>query len=431
MPPSSSCPQSLQVRNCRPNSIASPASCHPRSSSCRPTTSSPPLSRPFTRLARPSTAIAVRCLRSPRTSRLSTSPSIGSAQGRRRFHTKGDAQRLTWVMGMLAQGHQLVLERIPECLPPEAVSEREWLVDYPVKSALLIPLVVAGRRTAVMVVAAFRHYLDFPEQVILKLRLFGEILASALHRSRQALALDASLADIERLKARLELVTLPTEDAVQLAQGFDEIVGHGAAMRGALTRVQEVAPTDATVLLLGETGTGKELFARASTSQPAPRRAVHPRQLRGAAREAARERAVRARAGRVHRRRRRRARAVRARRRRHDLPRRDRRHAARRRRPSCCACCRSASSSASGARSTRQVDVRIIAATQPRPRGGGRRTGAFREDLSTGSTSCRSRSRRCASAARTSRCSCRASSTSAQRARAQIAAFQPRAMDAL
>ena len=44
---------------------------------------------------------------------------------------------------------------------------------------------------------------------------------------------------------------------------FDEIIGDSPALRAALSRVQEVAPTDATVVLLGETGTGKELFAKA------------------------------------------------------------------------------------------------------------------------------------------------------------------------
>ena len=52
-----------------------------------------------------------------------------------------------------------------------------------------------------------------------------------------------------------------TRDALEA--GFDEIIGKSPALKAALERVKEVAPTDSTVLLLGETGTGKELFARA------------------------------------------------------------------------------------------------------------------------------------------------------------------------
>src|SRR6267142_5940223 len=46
-------------------------------------------------------------------------------------------------------------------------------------------------------------------------------------------------------------------------EGFEEIVGHGPALKSALVEVQRVAPTNSTVLVLGETGTGKELIARA------------------------------------------------------------------------------------------------------------------------------------------------------------------------
>jgi DNA-binding NtrC family response regulator len=53
------------------------------------------------------------------------------------------------------------------------------------------------------------------------------------------------------------------EDDPRRGMRFPEIVGHSAALRRVLTAVETVAPTDATVLLLGETGTGKELIARA------------------------------------------------------------------------------------------------------------------------------------------------------------------------
>jgi DNA-binding NtrC family response regulator len=62
------------------------------------------------------------------------------------------------------------------------------------------------------------------------------------------------------------------EDALRRDIGFLEIVGHSAALRHVLQAVETVAPTDATVLLAGETGTGKELIARA----------IHMRSRRGA-----------------------------------------------------------------------------------------------------------------------------------------------------
>ena len=108
------------------------------------------------------------------------------------------------------------------------------------------------------------------------------------------------------------------------------MVGKSPAMREIFGLVERIAPTDATVLIEGETGTGKDMIARTLHQlSPRARRAVRRRRLRRGRRHADRERAVRSREGRVHRRGHRAARRVRARRRRHGVPRRDRRAAAR------------------------------------------------------------------------------------------------------
>ena len=135
---------------------------------------------------------------------------------------------------------------------------------------------------------------------------------------------DRVLAEAER--ARLTEQNLYLQQEIKSVHNFEEIVGRSPALAAVLDKVRRVAPTDATVLIYGETGTGKELIARAihSASRRA-RQAVDQGQLRGPARGAGRERAVRPREGGVHRRDRPPHRPVRAGRRRHDLPRRDRR----------------------------------------------------------------------------------------------------------
>jgi formate hydrogenlyase transcriptional activator len=62
-----------------------------------------------------------------------------------------------------------------------------------------------------------------------------------------------------RERDRLENI----DEAIEITHNFDEIVGQSAAMKRIMGQVEVVAPTDATVLVLGETGTGKELVARA------------------------------------------------------------------------------------------------------------------------------------------------------------------------
>ena len=57
---------------------------------------------------------------------------------------------------------------------------------------------------------------------------------------------------------------IPGTEAPQIERRFEQIVGHSSALESVLAEVERVAPTNSTVLILGETGTGKELIARAA-----------------------------------------------------------------------------------------------------------------------------------------------------------------------
>ena len=81
-------------------------------------------------------------------------------------------------------------------------------------------------------------------------------------RQSQA-ALQAAFEEIQRLKDRLQDENLALREEIDQAFMFEEIVGASAALTSVLSHVSKVAPTDSTVLISGETGTGKELIARA------------------------------------------------------------------------------------------------------------------------------------------------------------------------
>jgi PAS domain S-box-containing protein len=75
--------------------------------------------------------------------------------------------------------------------------------------------------------------------------------------------LKAALVEIRDLKERLEEENIYLKEEISEVKGFDEIVGKSDALKYVLMRVEQVAKTDATVLLQGETGVGKELIAQA------------------------------------------------------------------------------------------------------------------------------------------------------------------------
>ena len=70
-------------------------------------------------------------------------------------------------------------------------------------------------------------------------------------------------AEIRELKDQLYRENLALRDEVDRTSMFEEIVGSSDALKTVLTRIAKVAPTDSTVFIAGETGTGKELIARA------------------------------------------------------------------------------------------------------------------------------------------------------------------------
>jgi formate hydrogenlyase transcriptional activator len=167
-----------------------------------------------------------------------------------------------WLMGRLVDRQPVVVSRL-EDLPMEAQSEREYARSTGLSTTLAIPVAIGNRCTCALVLGSFQRFREWQGPVQNRARLLAEIIGSALQRSRQEAALRSSLAEIQRLNSRLTADNVCLKEDIKTFHDFDEIVGESAVMREALERLAQVAPLNCSVLLLGETGTGKELFARA------------------------------------------------------------------------------------------------------------------------------------------------------------------------
>ncbi|MDP1768251.1 MAG: sigma 54-interacting transcriptional regulator [Nitrospirota bacterium] len=141
-----------------------------------------------------------------------------------------------------------------ELLAVESDMTRQ-LLDQGVKALCSVPLVSHDKVLGTLDVSRL-HEQDFTPAE-------GELLHQVAHQI--AIAVENALAhqEVERLKDTLAKEKLYLEEEIQTEHNFEEIVGESHALKRVLKQVRTVASTDSTVLILGETGSGKELVARA------------------------------------------------------------------------------------------------------------------------------------------------------------------------
>ncbi len=131
-----------------------------------------------------------------------------------------------------------------------AVFEQEGI-----RSICATPMIFMGEALGMLSVGSRQPGFFNPEDIPFYAQVAGQI----------AIAFENALSykRIEELNARLAEEKVYLEDEIRTDNRFEDIIGQSRALKAILKQVETVAPTDSTVLIYGETGTGKELLARA------------------------------------------------------------------------------------------------------------------------------------------------------------------------
>jgi predicted ATPase/transcriptional regulator with GAF, ATPase, and Fis domain len=145
------------------------------------------------------------------------------------------------------------------------------LIDLKAESYLGIPMRdTHGEVIGHLAVLDDKPMMQTPRRLSL-LKIFAARAGAELERHHAEEELRQALTEVERLKNRLHAENVYLQEEIRREHNFEEIVGGSPALLETLHMIERLAPTDSTALIYGETGTGKELVARAIHSR-SPRR---------------------------------------------------------------------------------------------------------------------------------------------------------------
>lgn len=176
---------------------------------------------------------------------------------------KGEYRRIplgALKIGKIAQGSGAIFTN--DILGDDRLPNKQWMTDNGLRSFAGQPL--KFRWELLGVIAMFgRRPLSGEE--FERLAVFANEAAIAIKNAQL-------FTEVQQLKDRLHAENLYLREEIKLEHNFEEIIGESQNIKAVLRSIEQVAPTDSTVLICGDTGTGKELIARA-IHHMSPRRA--------------------------------------------------------------------------------------------------------------------------------------------------------------
>jgi transcriptional regulator with GAF, ATPase, and Fis domain len=160
-----------------------------------------------------------------------------------------------------SQGKSVLFGSIDEC--PQLPDLRKILNIFGTKAGIGVPLEIDESGVDIFAMDNILLERTWPKDIIEQSSTIGHILLSALRRKETEIELRDRYDEIKQLKSRLEQENIHLRKEIEILYSHNEIVGKSRAIKTVLSQVEQVADQETSVLVLGETGTGKELLARA------------------------------------------------------------------------------------------------------------------------------------------------------------------------
>jgi formate hydrogenlyase transcriptional activator len=168
---------------------------------------------------------------------------------------------LPWMSSAVLRGETVCFARIDD-LPEEAAREKEVARRFGPRSNVTFPLNVGGKVIGAIAFGTVHREREWPQIIVNRLRLFVEMIGSVIARTQAESATREALDEVRRLRDQLHRENVYLQQEAKIVRGHHQgLVGQSAALRHVLEQVEQVAATNSSVLLIGETGTGKELIA--------------------------------------------------------------------------------------------------------------------------------------------------------------------------
>jgi PAS domain S-box-containing protein len=160
-----------------------------------------------------------------------------------------------------SRGESVVFGRFEDS--PKWPEMRKILKFFGTKAGVGVPLEIDDSGVDVFAMDKVQSEHVWPEDIVEHSRAIGKVILSAMRRREAEVELQDRYEEIKQLKDRLEQENIFLRQEITIQFRHDEIVGDSDAMQGVLKQAEMVAKQDTSILILGETGTGKELIARA------------------------------------------------------------------------------------------------------------------------------------------------------------------------